>query len=312
MTRWPTLTTDDQPTLATLHLASQMIGKLAVALLPWENHGWHVTLTVIPRGLESRTLPAPAGAFRLRLDLTQRAIVVETDDGGHEVPLAGTTAATHAALVATLANLGLPSAFDSAPNELAEAIPFAEDERPRVCDPDACDRLRRALPLAADALGRFRTGFLGKASPVQFWWGSFDLAVQRFSGDLAPPHPGGVPNLPDPITREAYERALSSAGFFPGGAEGGEPAFYSYAYPAPDGFATAADLPYGARWDTDLKEYILPWARVAEALDPDAMVQAFFTATYGAAADLGGWDRDRLDAPVGRAGVVRPVEREGF
>ena len=312
MTPWPTLATDDQPTLATLQLASQMIGKLAVALLPWENHGWHVALTVTPRGLESRTLPAPAGAFRLRLDLIDRAIVVETAEGERVVPLASTTAGTHRELVAALETLSLPSAFDGAPNELAEAIPFAEDERERVCDADACDRLRRALILAADALGRFRTGFLGKASPVRFWWGSFDLATQRFSGRDAPPHPGGVPNLPDAITREAYSRELSSAGFFPGGADGGEPAFYSYAYPAPDGFAGAADLPEGARWDDGLAEYVLPWAAVTASDEPDALVARFLQATYDAAARLADWDRERLEGPIGKPGLVRPIGRKGF
>lgn len=259
MIPWPALTPDDRPTLATLHLASQMAGNLAVALLPWENHGWHVALTVTPRGLESRTLLAPGGGFRLRLDLIDRAIVVETAEGERTVPLAPTTAATHRTLVAAL-----------------------------------------------DALGRFRTGFLGKASPVQFWWGSFDLATQRFSGRDAPRHPGGVPNLPDPITREAYSRELSSAGFFPGGADGGDPAFYSYAYPAPDGFATAAELPDGARWDDGLGEYVLPWAAINASQEPDALVQAFFTATYEAAARLGGWDRERLEGAIGRKGAVRP------
>ena len=306
---WPAITEADGPTIATLHLASQMLGKLAVATLPWENHGWHAALTVTPRGLETRTLP---GGWRQRLDLVARAIVVETGADKRAVPIAGTVAETHGALLAALNELGLPSAFDGAPNELADAVPFAEDDRPRVLDPDACDRLRRALILAAEALGRFRTGFLGKASPVQFWWGSFDLATQRFPGDLAPPHPGGLPHLPDAITREAYERALSSAGFFPGGAEAGEPAFYSYAYPAPDGFASAADLPDGACWDEELSEYVLPWARVVEAPEPDALVDRFLAATYEAAARLGGWDRARLDGPVGRPGVVRPVARDGF
>ena len=308
-TSWPAITEADGPTIATLHLASQMLGKLAVASLPWENHGWHAALTVAPRGLETRTLPS---GWRLRLDLIARAIVVETGAGERTVPVARTVAQTHEALVAALDSLGLPSGFDGAPNELADAVPFAADDRPRVLDPDACDRLRRALLLAAEALGRFRTGFVGKASPVQFWWGSFDLATQRFSGELAPPHPGGVPHLPDAITREAYERALSSAGFFPGGADGGEPAFYSYAYAAPDGFAKAADLPEGARWDQGLGEYLLPWSRVVEAADPDALVDRFLAATYDAAAGLGGWERARLEGPFGRAGRVRPVAREGF
>jgi hypothetical protein len=195
-----------------------------------------------------------------------------------------------------------------APNEIEPAVPFAADHRPRAYDRDSASRLLEAL-LAADRIFRlFRSGFLGKASPVHFFWGSFDLAVTRFSGRPAPLHPGGIPHLPDDVTREAYSHEVSSAGFWPGGAGGGgEPFFYSYAYPSPVGFGNAKVEPAAARFDDSLGEFVLPYEAVRTAPDAEAALLAFLASTYRAAADLGQWDRVTLECAPGRPRVPRPL-----
>lgn len=222
MSSWPELSmARDHETFAVLHLASQMLGKVRVAHAPWANHGWHVALQPRSNGLE--TLPTASGdgrTFTLVLDLCRHAIVLwVSDEARDELPLnAGSIAALHARLVAMLDRHGLPSHFSPMPNEIEGAIAFAEDKAPRLYERDSADRLRQALAAMLPVFERFRAGFTGKASPVHFWWGSFDLAATRFSGRPAPPHPGGVPGLPDRITREAYSQEVSSAGFWAGGA----------------------------------------------------------------------------------------------
>jgi hypothetical protein len=194
------------------------------------------------------------------------------------------------------------------PNEIDPAIPFAEDQRPREYDPDSALRLGQALRSADRVFRLFRSSFLGKVSPVHFFWGSFDLAVTRFSGRTAPAHPGGIPNLPDAVTREAYSHEVSSAGFWPGGAGGpGGPLFYSYAYPAPDGFADEPIRPGQARWDGGLKEFILDYGDVRTAEDSDAALLAFLQSSYEAAANLAGWDRPALECSPGIPGIPRAV-----
>jgi hypothetical protein len=187
----------------------------------------------------------------------------------------------------------LPNRFNGTPNEVADAVSFAKDDRPRAYDPDSATRLLVALNRIVPVLERFRAGFQGKASPVHFFWGSFDLAVTRFSGRRAPEHPGGIPGLPDRITREAYSHEVSSAGFWPGGVVAADPIFYSYAYPAPDGFRDAK-LEHGS-FDETLGEFALPYAKVRAAEDPQAMLLGFLQATYDAAADLARWDRAALE-----------------
>jgi hypothetical protein len=297
MSDWPAIDpARDHGTLNLLHLASQMLGKIRVAHAPWLNHGWHVALQPKARGLE--TLPTAAGdgrEFTLTLDLCRHAIVLRVSDrGGDEVPLQfGTIAELHQALVAMLDRHGLPSDFHGVPNEIENAVPFAEDGRPRDYSPDSADRFRDAMAAMLPVFERFRAGFTGKASPVHFWWGSFDLAVTRFSGRPAPPHPGGVPGLPDRITREAYSQECSSAGFWAGGAVEAEPFFYSYAYPEPDGFRERP-LACGG-FDAQWQEFVLPYREVRAAADPAATLARFFQSTYDAAADLAGWDRAQLE-----------------
>src|SRR5690348_16877085 len=297
MSDWPELSVErDHETLAVLHLAAQMLGKIRVAHAPWMNHGWHVALQPNARGLG--IMPTEASGertFTLTLDLCRHAIVLWISDGGREeLPLnAGSIAALHRRLVDLLDLHGLPSTFNGTPNEIPDAVPFTEDTRSRDYDRDSAERFRAALAAVLPTFARFRAGFAGKASPVQFWWGSFDLAVSRFSGRKAPPHPGGLPGLPDRITREAYSDEVSSAGFWAGGATAAEPFFYSYIYPEPDGFR-ATELANG-KYDTAYGEFVLPYSEVRASNDPARVLLDFFGATYASAADLAKWDRQALE-----------------
>jgi hypothetical protein len=307
---WPELTAErDGGTIATLHLASQMVGKAAVALLPWRNHGWHLTLHLHPRGLRTEPLYGAGAPFELGLDLVDGAIVLAEGAGERRVKLRSASVADlWVGVLDMLAASGRTVSLHPLPNELDPAVPFAEDRQARIYDPESARRLLGAL-LEADRVFRlFRSSFLGKASPVHLFWGSFDLAVTRFSGRTAPRHPGGVPNLPDAVTREAYSHEVSSAGFWPGGAGSpGGPFFYSYAYPAPDGFADARVEPAAARFDAALGEFVLDYEAVRSAADPDAALLGFLQTTSGAAADLAAWDRAALECAPGVPRAPRSV-----
>jgi hypothetical protein len=286
----------DHETLAILHLASQMLGKIRVRHAPWTNHGWHVALQPNARGLA--TLPTAAGdgrTFTLALDLCRHAIVLTTSASEREeLPLdAGSISALHSGLVSMLEKHGLPSDFSGTPNEVADAVPFARDDEKRVYDADSASRFREALAAILPVFERFRAGFTGKSSPVHFWWGSFDLAVTRFSGRTAPQHPGGVPGLPDRVTREAYSQEVSSAGCWAGGVTEPERFFYSYAYPEPPGFRE--QLVAAGGWNADWQEFTLPYEEVRSAADPAAVLTSFLQSTYDAAANLADWDRARLE-----------------
>jgi hypothetical protein len=277
-----------------------MLGKIRVAHAPWMNHGWHVTLRPTAAGLQTLpTASADGRTFTLALDLCAHGIALRVSDGAAELlPFAGKSIAElHSGLIAMLDRHGLPSSFHGRPNEIPEAIPFAADTAPRAYDPDSATRLHGALSRIVPVFERFRAGFLGKASPVHFFWGSFDLAVTRFSGRKAPPHPGGIPGLPDRVTREAYSHEVSSAGFWPGGASappGTQPLFYSYAYPEPDGFRDSGDIK-GGFFDATLGEYVLPYDDVRRTADPEAALMAFLQSTYERAANLARWDRNSLE-----------------
>jgi hypothetical protein len=297
MSDWPELSVKrDHETLTLLHLAAQMIGKIRVAHAPWVNHGWHVALQPNARGLGIYPTAASGGrTFTLTLDLCRHAIVLWISDGGREeVPLnAGSVAALHRRLVTILDAHDLPSTFNSRPSELPDAVPFAEDKTPRDYDRDSAERFREALAAMLPVFARFRAGFTGKASPVHFWWGSFDLAVSRFSGRKAPQHPGGVPGLPDRITREAYSDEVSSAGFWAGGVTAAEPFFYSYVYPEPDGFHGSSVA--NGKFDATYGEFVLPYEEVRASCDPERMLTDFFQSAYVSAADLARWDRAALE-----------------
>ena len=297
MSNWPELdAARDHETLALIHLASQMLGKIRVRHAPWTNHGWHVALQPNARGLA--TLPTASGdgrTFVLALDLCRHAIVMTTSaEEREEISLdAGSIASLHSALIAILRKHGLPWDFHGAPNEVADPIPFSEDMGKRAYDPESATSFREALAVMLPVFERFRAGFTGKSSPLHFWWGSFDLAVTRFSGRTAPQHPGGVPGLPDRITREAYDQQLSSAGFWAGGAVQADAFFYSYAYPEPAGFR---ERPVSAGgWNGEWQEFILPYEDVRSAENPEALLAGFLQSTYDAAADLADWDRVKLE-----------------
>src|SRR5689334_22919462 len=297
MSDWPELSVyRDHETLALLHLAAQMIGKIRVAHAPWLNHGWHVALQPNARGLGIYPTAASGGrTFTLTLDLCRHAIVLWISDGGREeVPLnAGSVAALHRRLVTILAAHDLPASFNGRPSELPDALPFAEDKTPRDYDRDSAERFREALAAMLPNFARFRAGFTGKASPVHFWWGSFDLAVSLFSGRKAPQHPGGVPGLPDRITREAYSDEVSSAGFWAGGVTAAEPFFYSYVYPEPDGFRGSSVA--NGKFDATYGEFVLPYEEVRASCDPERMLTDFFQSAYVSAADVARWDRAALE-----------------
>lgn len=307
---WPQLSeARDGPTIAALHLYSQIIGKAAVALLPWRNHGWHVTLRIHPRGMRTEPLHGPGGAFELGLDLVAHEFTFSDGRGARTLKLRPMSVAQfHGEVRTLLRDSGHSFRLHPAPNEIEPAVPFAADHRPRAYDTDSAGRLLQALVEADRVFRLFRSAFLGKASPVHFFWGSFDLAVTRFSGRPAPLHPGGIPNLPDDVTREAYSHEVSSAGFWPGGAGGGgDPFFYSYAYPSPEGFADAPVEPEAARFDPALGEFVLPYEAVRASDDPDSALLAFLETSYRAAADLAGWDRPALECAPGVPRVPRPI-----
>ncbi|NML07265.1 DUF5996 family protein [Sphingomonas sp. G-3-2-10] len=307
---WPRL---DWPqwreTAIHLQLMTQIVGKVRIALTPWLNHGWHVPLYVTPRGLGSSPIPSGAGAFEVDFDFQAHQLRIACIGGEtRSLPLAaGSIADFYAAVMAALAELGVSVKIATLPNEMPDPVRFPDDHAVRPYDPAAVEAFHTALAHVDHAFKTFRTGFLGKASPVHFFWGSFDLAVTRFSGRVAPPHPGGVPGLPDDVTREAYSHEVSSAGFWPGSDAYPKAAFYSYAYPAPAGFAEAQVCPDDARFDSALGEFILDYDAVRTAADPQAAIADFLQSTYDAAADLAQWDRAALDCEPGVPGRPRKV-----
>lgn len=304
---WPSIPYADwKETCAALHLMTQVVGKVRLAQTPWLNHSWHVPLYVTVRGLGTWLIPHPAGAFDIEFDFIVQQVRLRTVEGDERsAPLGpGSIAGFHARLLDALADLGRPVRIHGAPNEVPEATPFVRDVASRPYDGDAVRRFWRALVKTHEVMSAFRTGFLGKSSPVHFFWGSFDLATTRFSGRRAPPHPGGAPNLPDLVAREAYSHEVASVGFWPGGAGSEEAAFYAYAYPEPEGFRTASVRPAQAAYSDALREFVLPYEAVRRADDPEAALMAFLISTYEAAARAGGWDPG-LACALGEPGVPR-------
>jgi hypothetical protein len=306
---WPPLPYADwAETCTALHLWSQIVGKYRLTHTPWLNHSWHATLTVNANGLTTGLVP-DAGGLEVCFDFRSQELRI-LQVGGEQLsfPLeAMSVAQFHDRFCAAVSKLGGDSHFDGMPNEVPDAIPFKADDRPRPYDSDAVSRFHRALVTVSLVFQQFRTGFIGKASPIHLFWGSFDLAVTRFSGRRAPLHGGGVPNLPDDVTQEAYSHEESSAGFWPGGGGMDEPAFYSYGYPAPPGFAQAVVSPREAYFHEGLGEFILPYDAVRQAAAPEAALLSFLNSSYRAVADLGNWDRAALECPLGAPLTVRPI-----
>ncbi len=295
--RWPAIPVAEwQATRDTLHLWTQVVGKVRLARTPLLNHWWNVTLHVTDRGLTTGLMPGgPAQAFQIDFDfLAHRLDIARADGVQRQIALEPRSVADfHAEVVARLDELDLATPIWPMPVEIPGAIPFTDDHDHASYDPAAVERFWHALVDIDLAFHRFRAGFVGKASPVHFFWGAFDHAVTRFSGRAAPPHPGGAPNCGPHVMLEAYSHEVSSCGFWPGGSEEGT--FYSYAYPEPEGFAAWDRLPEGASYSAELGEFVLPYEAVRTARDPDALLAEFLQTTYDAAAELAGWDRPALE-----------------
>jgi hypothetical protein len=294
---WPSLPSAAwDETRATLHMWTQIIGKIRLAQAPMINHWWQVPLYVTSRGLTTSPIPYGARSFQIDLDFIDHALQITLDDGRREgFALAPRSVAEfHAELMRRMRSLGLEVRIWTMPCEIEHPIRFEEDHRHAAYDAEFVSRFWRVLVQADRVLTAFRARFLGKVSPVHFFWGSFDLAVTRFSGRRAPTHPG-TPNVADKVTREAYSHEVSSAGFWPGAAGLSEPVFYAYAYPQPDGFAQARVAPAAASYSASFGEFLLPYDAIRQAASPEDLLLEFLQSTYEAAADLGQWDRATLE-----------------
>ncbi|MEM9500669.1 MAG: DUF5996 family protein [Pseudomonadota bacterium] len=304
-TRWPALDyAAEKAVIETCHAYLQVVGKLPTRAKPWCNHGWQLALRVVPRGF--RTYPVIAGEYdaEVLFDCLTSEVAVENSAG-----FRGSFAITGQTVVqfltdfqALLREAGITTDIAGSPNEVDPAVPFAEDTRERSWDNETVRRIHAAFRSADRVFEQFRSGFVGKSSPSHLFWGSFDLAVTRFSGREAPLHPGGFPNLPDSVTREAYSHEVASAGFWLGGGGVDEAAFYAYGYPSPPGVGDAQINTPGTYWHSDLGEFVLPYSAVRKALDPDAVLLGFIEQTYAAIADRAGWDRSALEIRQGAFG----------
>ena len=295
---WPSLPLEAwADTFATLQLWTQIVGKIRLAQSPWINHSWHVTLYVTSRGLTTSPIPHGDRTFQIDFDFVAHQLVLHTSDGRTRgfVLEPQSVATFYSRLMRDMEKLGLHVDIYRMPNEVENPIRFDQDEVHGAYDREYAARFWRILVQTDRVFKEFRARFLGKCSPVHYFWGAADLAVTRFSGRRAPEHPGGIPNLPDRVTREAYSHEVSSCGFWPGGGLLPIPVFYSYAYPAPEGFSTASIAPSAAFYNTDFGEFVLPYDAVRESESPEATLLEFLQSTYEAAANLAQWDRGALE-----------------
>ncbi|MEU6642792.1 DUF5996 family protein [Saccharomonospora sp. NPDC046836] len=295
-TGWPRLRVADWvETRDTLHMWTQIVGKVRLVNAPLLNHWWQVTLYVTPRGLTTSTIPYADKAFDIEFDFIDHRLHIRTSDGdARELALAAKPVARfYTEVMETLSELGVRTTIWPSPNEVPGAIPFAEDQRHTSYDPNAAQLFWRQLLQANRVLVQFRSRFAGKVSPVHFFWGAMDLACSRFSGRKAPSHPGGAPNCPPFVNLEGYSHEVASCGFWPGGGEEG--AFYAYAYPEPTGYAERPVGPSEVFYSRDFNQFLLPYETVADAANPDQVLTEFLETTYVAAANLGGWDRAALE-----------------
>jgi hypothetical protein len=295
---WPALPYPEwKDTCATLHMWTQIVGKIRLALSPWTNHSWHVTLYLTARGLTTSPIPHGTDTFEIRFDFVDHQLrILKSDGGQRSIELKPRSVADfYKAVMAALDELKLQVKIDILPNEIPNPIPFDQDEQHRSYDPEYANRFWRVLVQADRVFKEFRSRFCGKCSPVHFFWGAPDLAVTRFSGRAAPKHPGGIPHLPDAITREAYSQEVSSLGFWPGADAMPMPIFYSYAYPEPEGFSQAKIKPDAASYNAQFHEFVLPYDAVRTAKSPDDVLLEFAQSAYDAASQLGNWDRAALE-----------------
>ena len=294
---WPALPFSEwADTATTLHMWTQIVGKVRMQFTPWTNHSWHVTLYLTSRGLTTSPIPHGTRTFEIQFDFLDHNLrILTSDDQERSLKLEPRSVAEfYREVTGALREIGIPVQINLVPNELQDPIPFDRDEQHRAYDAEYANRFWRVLVQSDRIFKEFRARFCGKCSPVHFFWGSFDLAVTRFSGRPAPPHPGGIPHLPDAVTREAYSQEVSSLGFWPGNAAIPTPIFYSYAYPEPAGFADANVGPESASYHKQLHEWTLPYDAVRTSSSPDDILLQFAQSTYDAASTLAKWDRAAL------------------
>ena len=296
LSHWPELDFKGwSDSLATLHMWTQIVGKIRMVQSPWLNHSWHVTLYVTPRGLTTGNIPHGDRYFSIEFDFIDHQLLIRECTGrSASIQLEPKdTADFYRDVMGALERLDIPATINTRPNEVPDPIPFPEDRTHKAYDAAAVHRFWQALYRIDRVFNRFRAGFAGKSSPSHFFWGSFDLAVTRFSGREAPDHPGGLPNMPLWVAQEAYSHEVSSAGFWPGGDAFPEAIFYAYAYPTPAGFDEADVRPAAAKWSADLGEFVLRYEDVRQAKDPEATLMSFIQTSFDAAAELGAWDLDQ-------------------
>lgn len=292
---WPVLDYKKyKDTLATVHLWTQIVGKIRLSNSPWINHSWHVTLYVSSRGLTTGSIPYADGIFQLDMDFVSHELIISSSDGQREhiALYPRSVASFYKELLTKLDEMGIEADIYASPNEVDPAIPFIEDEIHKSYDAVQMNLLWLALVKIEKVFTRFRATFRGKVSPVHFFWGAFDLAVTRFSGREAPVHQGGAPNMPDRVMQEAYSHEVSSSGFWPGSEQSPSPAFYSYCYPTPEEFGKQSVKPAEAFYSQEMGEFFLPYEAVQQAADPEKELMQFLTSTYTAAAVTGNWDED--------------------
>ena len=295
---WPPLPYQAwRETYQTLHLWLQIVGKISLAQCSWINHSWHVALLTTARGLSTRLLGSGPNAFQIDFDFVEHVLSIRVVNGAViSIPLEPqSTASFYRKVMSAMTQAGIPVTIRTMPNELPDAIPFDTDEVHSSYDRESANTYWRVLAQTSRVFEDFRARFIGKCSPVHYFWGSADLAVTRFSGRTAPPHPGGVPNLPDWVAREAYSHEVSSAGFWAGNDQNPEAVFYSYAYPEPPGYPEARVAPDAAHFSAALREFVLPYEAMRTSRAPEQALLNFLQSTYQAAADLGRWDREALE-----------------
>ncbi|MEY2494398.1 MAG: hypothetical protein QOJ45_890 [Verrucomicrobiota bacterium] len=291
---WPALPFNEwKETAATLHMWTQIVGKVRLSLTPWTNHSWHVTLYLTARGLTTSPIFFGTRVLQIDFDFVDHVLRMQTGEGiKKNIKLAPkSVAAFYREVMDALGELEIAVEINTTPNEVDPAVPFEQNEKDSAYDSESANRFWRVLLQSDRVFKEFRSDFCGKCSPVHFFWGSFDLAVTRFSGRPAPPHPGGVPHLPNAVAREAYSHEVSSLGFWPGNEMMPEPIYYSYAYPEPKGFSEAKVQPAAASYNAQLKEFVLPYDAMRQAASPDQALLDFARSTYDAASTLGNWDR---------------------
>lgn len=296
--KWPRLSFEEgKETYETMHLWTQILGKIKLVSLPWVNHSWHVTLQVTPTGLTTGNLPSEKKDFQINLDFIDHRLSILTSKKEERTfsLMELSVADFYHKLMTDLKKLEIEVEIWKIPNELEAPVAFDQDTEHATYSPKIAISFHRALLNVNKVFNQFRASFIGKSSPVHFYWGSFDLAVGRFSGNKAPVHPGGIPNLPDRVTREAYSHEISSCGFWPGSDSVPFAAFYSYIYPEPSGFSSSSVRPEAAYYHKELGEFLLPYSEVQKAVDPEKDLLKFLQSTYQAAADLAGWNREELE-----------------